>query len=156
MTSGPRDGKTSVADTSADAWVAAPTPAATPDDLASVRATVLDYFEGWFDGDTERMRRALHPGLAKRSLAQDAARTEAVASLTAEQMVAWTAAGHGRTRGGPGRDVEIDVVDVSAMIASVVARSESYVEYIHLVATPDGWRIVNTLWRYADGHGPAR
>jgi hypothetical protein len=23
-------------------------------------------------------------------------------------------------------------------------------------ATPEGWRIVTALWRYADGHGPAR
>ena len=37
------------------------------DDDAIVRCA-LDYFEGWFDADPERMRRALHPELAKRSL----------------------------------------------------------------------------------------
>ena len=42
----------------------------TPDEDAIVRCT-LDYFEGWFDGDPERMRRALHPDLAKRSPARE-------------------------------------------------------------------------------------
>ena len=37
------------------------------DEDAIVRC-VLDYFEGWFEADPERMRRALHPDLAKRSL----------------------------------------------------------------------------------------
>ena len=40
---------------------------ATPDEAAIVEA-VLDYFEGWFDGDAAAMERALHPGLAKRAL----------------------------------------------------------------------------------------
>jgi hypothetical protein len=143
-------------DTLTEAWLAPPTPEATADDLAAVRATVLDYFEGWFDADPERMRRALHPALAKRSHGQDADRTPAVSSLTAEQMVAWTAAGHGRARAGAERAVEIRITDVSGTIASVMVRSAAYIEYVHLVATPDGWRIVNALWRYADGHGPAR
>ena len=28
---------------------------------AAIVCVVLDYFEGWYDGDVERMRRALHP-----------------------------------------------------------------------------------------------
>ena len=35
-------------------------------DEAAVVSAVLDYFDGWFDGDAGRMERALHPGLAKR------------------------------------------------------------------------------------------
>lgn len=38
---------------------------------AEITATALDYFEGSFDGDVARMRRALHPGLAKRALEND-------------------------------------------------------------------------------------
>lgn len=133
-------------------WTTGPTPAPTDGDRAAVRAAVLDYFEGWFEADAERMRRALHPALAKRSRAQDPGRTPAVASLTAEQMVAWTAAGHGRQRTGP-IDVRID--EISGPIAAVTVHSASYVEYLHLVETPDGWQVVNSLWRYADGHGPS-
>ncbi len=141
---------------STNAWINPPAPEATADDLAAIRATVLDYFEGWFDADPERMARALHPGLAKRSRGQDVDRTPAVSSLAAEQMVAWTAAGHGRARGRADRAVEIRIADASGTIASVLVHSANYVEYLHLVATPDGWRIVNALWRWADGRGPTR
>ena len=38
---------------------------------AAVRSTVLDYLEGWYDGDVERMDRALHPDLVKRIVYTD-------------------------------------------------------------------------------------
>jgi hypothetical protein len=33
---------------------------------AEIRQTTLDYIEGWYNGDPERMERSLHPDLAKR------------------------------------------------------------------------------------------
>lgn len=33
---------------------------------AAIRQTALDYIEGWYEGNAERMERALHPELAKR------------------------------------------------------------------------------------------
>jgi len=36
-------------------------------DRDAIVRVVLDYFEGWFDGDAARMERTLHPDLAKRS-----------------------------------------------------------------------------------------
>lgn len=134
-------------------WTTPPTPPATDADRAAIKAAVLDYFDGWFEADPGRMARALHPALAKRSFGQDADRAPALSSLTADEMVAWTSLGYGRGRAGDGR-TEIRIDDISGGIASVTAVSEHYVEYVHLAATPDGWRIVNTLWRWADGHGP--
>jgi hypothetical protein len=40
--------------------------AQTPADSAAIRATALDYVEGWYTADAARMERALHPELAKR------------------------------------------------------------------------------------------
>lgn len=142
-------------DTMTEAWTTQMTPPPSAEDLAAVRATVLDYFEGWFDADAERMRRALHPSLAKRSFAQDPARTPAVSSVTAEQMVVWTAKGNGRASGEVDRALDVRIIDISAPIATVLVHSSEYVEYLHLVQTADGWRIINALWRYADGRGPA-
>ena len=41
-------------------------------DSAAIRATALDYIEGWYEGNAERMERALHPELAKRIVNTDA------------------------------------------------------------------------------------
>jgi hypothetical protein len=46
----------------------------TSDDRALIRQAALDYFEGWFDGDAERMDRALHPNLSSAAQANNSAR----------------------------------------------------------------------------------
>jgi hypothetical protein len=113
------------------------------DEDAIVRCA-LDYFEGWFDADPERMRRALHPGLAKRSLG-----TSGLDQLTASQMVEATAAGSGRGREPGARRIDVHVVEVYGDIATAVVDSNVYREYLHLVRLDGAWRIVNALWAYS-------
>ncbi len=111
----------------------------------AVVATALDYFEGWFDGDVGRMERALHPALAKRSLTDD---RWTLNETTAEWMLGATADHLGKSRDVPDRRIEVEVVDVFGEVASVVVRSAIYREYLHLVQTADGWKIVNALWAW--------
>ena len=113
---------------------------------AAIVSAVLDYFEGWFDGDAGRMERALHPGLAKRSL-EDDGRT--LNETTAASMIDETRRGVGRERDPGDRRIEVEVEDVYGTIANVTVRSAVYREYVQLVRTPDGWKIVNTLWTSA-------
>jgi hypothetical protein len=105
--------------------------------------TVLDYFEGWFDGDAARMERALHPALAKRALAPDG---RSLDETTAAWMVDATGRGVGRDRDPGDRQIDVTVEDIHATIASATVRSTVYREYVHLARTADGWKIVNTLW----------
>jgi putative lumazine-binding protein len=123
-------------------------------DSAAIRACILDYFEGWFDGDPIRMDRALHPGLAKHAIGQDRDRSEALDVTTKDEMVEATRQGRGRARDLPDRAIRIEIASVSGDIASAVVHSAVYVEYALLARTADGWRITSTLWRWADGHGP--
>jgi putative lumazine-binding protein len=125
-----------------------------PEDDAAIRACLLDYFDGWFDGNAERMDRALHPGLAKHALAQGPTREEILNVTTKDEMVAATERGQGRQRDLPDRAIRIDITGVSGDIASATVHSAVYVEYALLARTSDGWRITGTLWRWADGHGP--
>ena len=113
-------------------------------DQQAIEAAVLDYFEGWFDGDSERMRRALHPGLAKRSLHDGDLNED-----TASEMIAATAAGIGKSRDPGERGIEVQIVDVHGPIASAVVHSTVYREYLHLGRTHAGCRIVNALWDFA-------
>jgi len=111
-------------------------------DEAQIVATVKDYFDGWFDGDAARMERALHPDLAKRSLSEDGSADH----LTAAQMIRATADGIGRKRDPGERRTDVRVVDRHGSIAAVVVDSNVYREYLHLMRTGDGWKIVNALW----------
>jgi hypothetical protein len=121
-------------------------------DEDEISAVALDYFDGWFDGDVTRMRRALHPELVKRPGRVDHSVAGALGTLTAQQMIDRTAAGVGRTRDVPDRAIEVEVVDSHGDIASAVVRSAVYHEYLHLVHTRAGWKIVNTLWQWRPGH----
>jgi hypothetical protein len=125
---------------------------ATPEvtsDKAAVVACTLDYFNGWFDGDSQRMDRVLHPALAKRSLRQVDADSDELRTVTKDQMVVWTAEGEGKSADpGGDRELDVEVVDLYGNIASVLVRSPVYREYLHLVRTDDGWRIANALWHF--------
>jgi hypothetical protein len=110
----------------------------------AIERTVLDYFEGWFDGDAGRMERALHPQLAKRSLGDGTLDED-----TAPGMIEATAAGSGKRRDSGERRIDIDVVEIHGPIATVVVHSNVYREYLHLGRTSEGWKIVNALWDWA-------
>jgi len=111
----------------------------------AIVAAALDYYEGWFDGQADRMERALHPDLAKRSLAEDGMSLE---TISAREMVEATAKGIGLTRdpGEHARDIEIRVDHVYEDIATVTVTSAVYVDYLQLARTSGGWKIVNVLW----------
>ena len=109
-----------------------------------ITETVLDYFEGWFDGDVTRMERALHPDLVKRSRGEDGAAKLGI--TTKERMLELTASGEGESDGAD-RRIDIEVEDVYGEIASVTVSSAVYHEYLHLVRTRDGWKIANALWQ---------
>jgi hypothetical protein len=119
------------------------------DDEAAIRRAVHDYFEGWFEGDAARMKRALHPGLAKRALVTDG-EMESLDTTTTQQMIDATANGVGTKYELQRRDFEVDVNDIYKTIANVTVYSGVYREYLGLVRTRDGWKIVNALWRFVD------
>jgi hypothetical protein len=112
-------------------------------DEAGIVATVHDYFEGWFDGDVARMRRALHPDLAKRRFGADVVELR---TTTTERMLELTAGGEGKENAAD-RRIDIHVADVYGDIGSAVVHTAVYHEYLHLVRTGEGWKIANALWQ---------
>jgi putative lumazine-binding protein len=115
----------------------------TTTDEQAIEATVRDYFEGWFDGDAERMERALHPQLAKRAL-----RDGKLSESPAPEMIEATSEGIGKAQDPGERRIEIEVVDIHPPIAAAVVHSNVYREYVHLVRTESGWKIANALWEW--------
>ena len=124
----------------------APTNAISPADDAGIRATIDDYYLGWYDADGGRMARALHPDLGKRgwhAIGGDQARVDPDTHTT---MVEAAAAGLGRRSEAQGREYRVQIDDVYGDVASAVVHAVPFIDYLHLVRTPDGWRILNALW----------
>lgn len=113
---------------------------ATQGETDAIVQTVLDYFEGWFEGDAARMERALHPDLAKRRSGEE------LGTTTKQHMVELTEGGEGNQDAADGR-IDIEVHDVYKDMASATVHTATYHEYVHLVRTAEGWRIANALWQ---------
>jgi hypothetical protein len=116
-------------------------------DEDAVRSVVLDYVEGWFEGDKDRMQRALHPELVKRCRGIEGDDPDALETLSAREMIDATADGVGCREDAPDRQVEIRIDHLSGGIASVQCFCHRYVDLLHLIDMPDGWKIVNAAWR---------
>jgi hypothetical protein len=110
-------------------------------DTDTVEAIARDYIDGWYSGDAERMDRSLHAELVKRSADDE---SDGLRPVTRARMVELTEGGGGNA---PDAESRVVVDDVSDGIASVRVVSPDYVDYLHLVKTPDGWKIANVLFR---------
>ena len=115
-------------------------------DAAAIRATVDDYYLGWYDADPDRMARALHPELAKRGWVRSAEGALVLGSDTWETMVEGTRQGAGRTTDPDRRGYTLGAIEVHGDIGSANVYAVPYVDYLHLIRTVGGWRIINALW----------
>lgn len=125
---------------------AAPARAQTAADSAAIRSAALDYVEGWYAGDAERMRRALHPSLAKRISMQGEDGTWRLDSMTADELVAGTGRGGGQRTPEAQRQRDVVILDIFGNAASVRATMSGWVDYMHLARVDGRWQIVNVLW----------
>ena len=116
-------------------------------DEDAIQAVVSDYIEGWFDGDAGRMERALHPELVKRCRGIEGDDPDALETLSAAEMIEATADGEGRREDAADRRIEIKIEYLSGDIASVTCLCHVFVDLLHLIRMPEGWRIVNAVWR---------
>jgi hypothetical protein len=125
---------------------AAPARAQTAANSAAIRATALNYVEGWYAGDAERMRSALHPQLAKRISMRGEDGTWQLQSMTADELVAGTARGGGQRTPEAQRQRDVVILDIFGNTASVRATMSGWVDYMHMARVDGRWQIVNVLW----------
>jgi hypothetical protein len=121
-------------------------------ETTEIRKVAMDYAEGWYTGDPDRMARALHPSLVKRTLMQDGSGGWTVnRTSTFDNMVTWTREGEGTAWRGR-HAYEVEILDIFRDIATVRCQSPEYVDYLHLGRFgAQGWKIVNVFWQFREG-----
>jgi len=122
-----------------------PVEAQTPADSAAIRAAALDYIEGWYTGNAERMTRALHPELAKR-IVQPGPEGRALQNMTAAQLIDYTGRGGGSRTPINRQQKDVTILDIYGNAAAVKIVAGDWIDYLHIGRFDDGWKIVNVLW----------
>jgi hypothetical protein len=121
--------------------------AQSPADSSAIRATALDYVEGWYQGNAGRMGRALHPELVKRIVISDTVTGKSVLqNMGASQLVNSTRHGYGRSTPEERREREVTILDIFGQAASAKAAMADWIDYMHLAKVDGRWVIVNVLW----------
>jgi hypothetical protein len=121
--------------------------AQTATDAVAIKQTALDYIEGWYEGNAERMERALHPELAKRIAFTDKksgrSRLDQMSAMT---LVLGTRRGGGKETPKEKQQKDVTILDVFENAASVKVVASDWVDYLHLARFNNRWVIVNVLW----------
>ncbi len=126
----------------------------TQEDYDAIVRAIKDYAEGWYDGDSDRMSRSLHPDLVKRTImsGSEQGTWKLRRPSTYEGMVNATKEGGGREVPASERRYQIDVLDVFRHVAIARCVSPLYVDYIHLAKFgSQQWLIVDVLWEVRRG-----
>lgn len=125
----------------------APARAQTAADTAAIRAAALDYAEGWYEGNADRMGRAVHPELVKRIVVFDSATGhDLIQNMGATALVNGTRRAFGRSTPTQRQEKEVRILDVFREAASVRVTMADWIDYLQLAKVDARWVIVNVLW----------
>jgi hypothetical protein len=127
--------------------LALPIGAQTAADSAAIRATALDYIDGWWTGDADRMERALHPDLAKRIINVNPQNGRAsLGHQSAMTLVQGVRRGGGKDTPAAQRKSDVRILDIFGNTSSVKVDAGVWIDYLHVAKWNGRWVIVNVLW----------
>lgn len=112
-----------------------------------IKRTVLNYAEGWYEGDASKMESALHPDLAKRTIETNAEGRSRINELSSLGLVQITRPGYGKDTPKNEQMKDIEILDVFDDIATVRLEMKDWIDYMHLAKFNGKWVIVNVLWK---------
>ena len=124
-----------------------PARAQSPEDTTAIKATALDYIEGWYEGSAERMERALHPELAKRIVMKKRESGESkLDHMDAKALIEGARKGGGKNTPADQQQKDVTILDVYENSASVKVVASKWIDYMQMGKVGGRWVIINVLW----------
>jgi hypothetical protein len=115
-------------------------------DQAAIKQTALDYIEGWYEGNRERMERALHTELVKRIVRKNEKGQSRLSQTSVVSLLEDTVEGYGKKTPKEKQQKDIIILDVLENAASVKIVASDWVDYMHIAKFNGRWVIINVLW----------
>lgn len=120
--------------------------AQTDADREAIKRTALNYAEGWYEGNADKMESSLHPDLAKRIARTNDKGQTRLDQMTAMSLVQGTRGGYGKQTPKDEQQKDVTILDVLGGAATVKLEMRDWVDYMHIAKSNGKWLIVNVLW----------
>ncbi len=121
----------------------------TEKDTLLIKGTALNYIEGLYTNNYERMEKALHPELAKRVIKKDENGNYRLSNMGYSELIYYSKAWKPKFE-NPEEEFKADIIifDISNDIATIKVTQNKYnfFDYIHLGKIDGEWKIINLLW----------
>lgn len=125
----------------------APALAQTAADTAGIREAALNYGEGWYEGNPDRMAKAVHPELVKRIVAFDTVtKRSLIQNMGFTNLMNNTRRGGGKNTPVAQQEKRVDIYDIFGNTAVARLTMSTWIDYMQLAKLDGKWIIVNVLW----------
>lgn len=115
-------------------------------DSNHVVSAVLDYADGYYSGNYERIAGVLHPDFNKVLVYKIPQTGDTFLDYaTVSNLVGYTKANTGFVA-PDNRQIDTEIFYQDSMVAVVKLRSAKFNDFLHLVKLDTNWKIVNVLW----------
>src|SRR5690348_15801508 len=124
-----------------------------PADTAAIRQTALDYIDGWYSGDADRMERATQTHVDKRLVYTDKEGHSRLVDRTDEALIQSTRSAVGKIPRDHWRD-SVTVLSVFGNDAVVRIDATSWVDFLEEIKWNGSWQLIKVIWEnrpHADG-----
>jgi ABC-type transporter MlaC component len=112
----------------------------------AVTSVAETYFDAWYNGNDNQMKKIVHPMLAKRGPIIREDKDIELSDMSALKLIRATETGGGSSAPDSLVAKTTDVLSINSDIASVKVDSILLTEYLQLVKWKGDWKIINVLW----------
>ena len=123
---------------------------------AAVTEAALNYIDGAYSGDADRMARGVHPELTKVRVVTHPRTGEVLLDNTSASLLVEGTRAQLMVLDEAERNIEVEIYDVQHGIAAVKVVSAMYIDHLQLAKIDGEWRIVNVLWAVNPDAPPRR
>jgi len=118
-------------------------------DRTAVERAAMDYLDGFYEGDADKIRRGVHPDVVKFGfmMGRDGAGYRG-SPMTFDEMIGF--ADHVKQEGNfPAEDApkEVILLEVQDQIAAAKVVAWWGMDYLHLAKYDGEWKILQVLWQ---------
>ena len=114
-------------------------------DDAAIRQACLDYVDGFYSADPERVERGVHPSLQKVVVRTAPWGVELLEKMDRHTLVEYTRL-FGGEKPTEERKISFESLAVRGNIATVIIDSAEFIDFAHVAKINGEWRLINVLW----------